>query len=432
MSNDTDLVAIRARWVLPADQPPIPDGLVTLEAGRIVAVGRNESGRPARDLGNVVVLPGLVNAHTHLEFSELAAPLGEPHMSFAEWIGSVVAYRRSQVTEGGVAGARTKSVRAGLNESRQCGTTLVGDIATEPWTATALNSAGPRGVVFHEILGLGADRIEPLLDSARDFVAERSADDPRILPAGWSVGLSPHAPYTVHFELLKKLVELSARSRVPLAMHLAETLEELELLGSHSGPLVERLRSLDAWHPDAVPRGIRPGDYLQQLAHSHRTLVVHGNYLGDDDYQTLANNRDRMSLVFCPRTHDYFGHGHYRLDDMLQAGVRVALGTDSRASNPDLDLLAELRFVAQRYEGIDPRELLRMATLSGAEALGLDQTTGSITRSKRADLTIVDLPDNALNDPYGFLWSDHVRVRAVVCGGCFFGPDDPHLQSNFS
>src|SRR5205823_8486807 len=139
----------------------------------------------------------------------------------------------------------------------------------------------------------------------------------------------------------------------------------------------------------------RPLDYLQTLATAHRALVIHGNYLAADEIQLLAAHRDCMSVVYCPRTHAYFGHEHYPLEAMLAAGVRVAVGTDSRASNPDLRLFEELREIARRHSAVSPEAVLQMGTLAGAEALGIAHEYGSITPGKRARLAVVTLPSNA-------------------------------------
>jgi len=213
------------------------------------------------------------------------------------------------------------------------------------------------------------------------------------------LGLSPHAPYTVWPELLRRLIKLSRERDMPVAMHLAESAEELELLASGSGPLQQLLEERGMWDAAAIPRGSRPMDYLRLLAEAPRTLVIHGNYLNDEERTFLAAHVDRMSLVYCPRTHAYFGHPPYPLAELQAAGVRVALGTDSRASNPDLDLLAEMRFVARTFPQIDPLEILHMGTLAGAEALGRADDVGSITSGKLANLVAIPLRGNARGTP---------------------------------
>ncbi len=184
------------------------------------------------------------------------------------------------------------------------------------------------------------------------------------------LGVSPHAPYTVHPEFLTLCVRKAWEKKIPLAHHLAESREELMLLRAGCGPFVKLLQDFDAWDPDAIPFGSRPLDYLMSLANSHRALVIHGNYLDDDEIGFLAAHAEKMSIVYCPRTHAYFQHDPYPLAKMIAAGVNVAIGTDSRASNPDLSVLADMRFAAKQHPLVPLATLLRMITSNAAKALG--------------------------------------------------------------
>jgi len=390
----SEAVAYCARWLIPVDRPPIEGGTVTLAGGRIVAVGENASGRPPRDLGDVAILPGLVNAHTHLEFSLLDKPLGQPGIAFPDWIARVVQHRREQnkvlfVETDGFQRFRRRAAQAGLAELRSSATTAVGDIATPGWPRECFPAAGPAVTIFLELLGLEPTKHDALLAMAQSFVLDLQDSVGGLRP-----GLSPHAPYTASPQLVQGACKLSAAERCPVTMHLAESRAELELLAAQRGRMVEILQSVGAWHPEAIPLGLRPLDYLKMLSTASRTLVIHGNYLAADEIEFLAAHRDRMSLVFCPRTHAYFGHEPYPLAQMLAAGLRVAVGTDSRASNPDLQLLEELRHIARHHPAIPPEAILRMGTLSGAEALGIAGDFGSITPGKRAALAAVPLLGN--------------------------------------
>ena len=403
-TNSAEPLAVRARWVFPVDRPPLEGGIVTIASGRIAAMGENTSGRPPRDLGDVALLPGLVNAHMHLEFSLLDRPLGQPGMPFPAWIEAVVAYRHQRdkpliVETDGFARFRRRWAEAGLSQLREAATVAAGDIATIDWPSECAPTGGLSLTAFTELLGLDPARQAMLLARARNYIEER-------LESGGSPkpGLSPHAPYTVGPDLLRKVCEMSAVERIPVAMHLAESREELELLRAHSGPLVEVLKRLDAWHPDSLPLGLSPIDYLQMLATAHRALVIHGNYLGRDEFEFVAAHRDRMSLVYCPRTHAYFGHEPYPLAGMLTAGARVAVGTDSRASNPDLSVLSELRHIAKNHPNVSRDAILRMGTQSGAESLGSGEKLGSITPGKRAWLATVRL-DQTSGEPHDLLFA---------------------------
>jgi cytosine/adenosine deaminase-related metal-dependent hydrolase len=387
-----EAVAYRARWVIPVDRPPIEGGVVTIAGRRIVEIGRNASSQPPRDLGDVALLPGFVNAHTHLEFSLLERPLGSPGMAFPDWIRLVVERRRQEakslmVETDGFQRFRRRAATAGLAEMRASGSVALADVATPGWPRECFPADDLDVTIFLELLGLDSQREEGLLAMASSFVL-----DLQDAAGGLRPGISPHAPYTVSPKLVERACQLSNSERCPVAMHLAESRDELELLAHHAGPLVEMLNSLSAWHAAAVPRGKRPLDYLRLLATAHRALVIHGNYLAQDEIDFLAVHRQRMSVVYCPRTHAYFGHKPYPLTEMLTAGVRVAIGTDSRASNPDLRLLEELRHTAQHHPAVSPDDILRMGTLSAAEALCIADKYGSITVGKSAALTVVPLP----------------------------------------
>ena len=240
-------------------------------------------------------------------------------------------------------------------------------------------------------------------------------DGPAGMFLGW--GVSPHAPYTVRWDALRRIGQLSASARVPLAMHVAESPDELELLRDHRGPLRELLEQLEVWDPSAFPPGLQLLDRLQVLATAHRALAIHGNYLTAEELRFLAEHRDRIALVYCPRTHAFFGHDNYPLAEILRAGLRLAIGTDSRASSPDLSVLAELRQAARSHPELPPEAILRMGTLSGACALGLGDRVGSLRAGKQADLVAVSLPESASDDPYAFLHDPACRVVRVYKSG---------------
>lgn len=384
MLDQPSPTSYRARWVIPIASPPIEQGVVTVVGDRIVSVGKQASGGTVVDLGNAALLPALINAHTHLEFSLFEKPFGHPGNSFAAWLTEVVKWRREQPA---VQGQTGMALEQGLREVDVTGTAIAGEIATplfsEVWTWNA--NTQPH-VVFLELLSLNPERVPPLAALASDFTHQGSLLRRR--------GLSPHAPYTVHPDLLSRAVQLSAERQIPLAMHIAESREELELLANQTGPLVNLLRTLGAWYPDSLSRGLRPLDYLQALAKAHRAVVAHGNYLTAAEIDFVAQQRDKLSIAYCPRTQAYFDHDPYPLEAMLRAGVRVAIGTDSRASNPDLSIWNELRFIRERYPALAPEQILRMGTLAGAEALGVSEEGGSIQAGKRAAFVRVPLADD--------------------------------------
>jgi cytosine/adenosine deaminase-related metal-dependent hydrolase len=265
----------------------------------------------------------------------------------------------------------------------------------------------PSLVLFRELIGLPADRVAGLVATAEHFVR---ADERR---SSLVRGLGPHAPYSVH----REVVAAAARLAAPLAMHVAESPEELELLRDGGGPFRAMLEEVGAWREGVIPAGARPLDYLKLLSLAPRSLVVHGNYLAADELAFLAERADRMALVYCPRTHAWFGHEPYPLDRALAAGVNVATGTDSRASNPDLSLLAELRHAARCHPTVRPADVLRMGTFAGAKALGRAEEWGSLASGKRADLVAVPIGNRPVRDPHELVFESDSPVIAAWRNG---------------
>jgi aminodeoxyfutalosine deaminase len=389
--------SMTARWVYPVDAAPLERGVVVVKGERITAIEPHGSRTPDVDLGNVAVLPGLVNAHTHLDLSGFPKPV--PFTGdFTDWLRSVIAHRRTLASE-----QVQDHIRAGLAESLSHGVTLLGDIAGQGLSAAVLTDAPLRAVVFHELLGLTAERAKLAETAAVEFLAAV----PRT--ATCRPGLSPHAPYSVRRDLFHAVADLARRQHLPVAVHLAETREELQLLEMHQGPFVGFLQSVGVWEPAGLVGS--PLEVVLLNKDVARVLLIHANYL---DPTTLLPG---ATVVYCPRTHAHFGHACHPYRQMLDRGVRVALGTDSRASNPDLDLLAEARFLHQLDPDVAGSVLLRMATLSGAEALGWAEETGSLTPGKSADLVTLPLPDRDEADPHRLILESTATARDVLFRG---------------
>jgi len=391
--------ALKARYVFPVSAKPIINGMVGIEGERIAAVGDHVAADTVEDLGNVAILPGLVNAHTHLEFSGLTKPLGEPGIGFVDWIYLI---RRESLE------IRIQAVKKGINECVRCGTTTIGEIAQGDFPAAELEKENmpADGTAFLELIAPTPQRVAAAMDIVQKHL------DPKYIP-NWQCGFSPHAPYSVHLDLLEKIIELSVRRQFPLAMHLAESREEIQWMEEGNGPLKDLLMDLGVYDPAAASHCSRPLDYLEMLAVADRVLIIHGNYLSRDEIGLLADHAETMAVVYCPRTHQYFGHERYPLDRMLTSGVTVCLGTDGRASSPDLDLLAEIRHVRQHHPEINPGIVLQLGTLLGAKALGRDNEIGSLQAGKYANLAIVPLPNRKSAGPYDLLFDSDKPAAAT-------------------
>ncbi|MGH8598338.1 MAG: amidohydrolase family protein, partial [Gammaproteobacteria bacterium] len=355
---------------------------------------------PNLDLGNAAILPGFVNAHTHLDLSGLRGRCPPSDAAqFTDWLRSVIRHRRTKTPE-----QIEADIRSGLADSIAYGTTLLGDIAAYGASWPVLVDSPVHSVVFHEVLGLPRSRAEETARSAAAWLNDHPAR------GNCRPGISPHAPYSVHSSLFQVCAELASRHGLPLATHLAETREEIELLNKHSGPFVELLREVGVWEEDGLVDGA--ADVVRLIKAAPKILLIHGNYL-----PLNTPLPPQASLVVCPRTHFAFGHVPHPLAQWLAKGVNVALGTDSLASNPDLDVLAEARFLFAREPRVGGATLLRMATLNGAIALGWDDETGSLTPGKSADLVVLPLPNRTTHGPFELVLESSERVKAVMCRG---------------
>ena len=378
-------VGYRAKWVCPVAQPIIENGIVICEDGKVRAVGdfNSHSCSTVFDLGEAGIVPGLVNAHTHLEFSNLSQPLGDPAAGFTNWILDVISHRKTSV---GSAQEKASAIESGIAQSAAAGVLAIGEIASTPWNSEPYQSAydtfGMRGVVFHEQLGNN-----PLEAFAKKN--EISAAVNKFDVRNCKSAISPHAPYSTAVTLFQTLVADATDSRTRVAMHLAETLEEIEFIETGTGPFAEMLNKLEI--PFQRQAGaINVGDYLRTLAQTD-ALIIHGNYLNVEELEFVAQH-ENLSIVFCPRTHAYFGHDEYPLRTMLDLKIKVAVGTDSRASNPDLDLFAELKHIAATQKTVSANEILTMATQSAAIALGFKNLLGTIEPGKSSRLCVISNP----------------------------------------
>ena len=376
---------VRARWVLPIDRPPLADAWVHVAEGRVAGVGQGRSPAEARDLGDVAILPGLVNAHTHLELSWMAG-LVPPAASMDVWIRALLRVRAG--ASPGFDAEREAAVFA-AHAMRDAGTVLVGDISNSLAFVDVLGDAGVGGVVFHELIGFNPDDPERIVRESRARVEERA----RELGAGRAHDLrltaAAHAPYSVAPGLFRAIA--AQRSSLPLTVHLGESPEEVEFLRTGRGPLRRLLEDLGVWTDAWDVPACDPVQYMHRLGYLGRgMLAVHAVHLGDE---ALAHLRAiDAAVVTCPRSNLWVGAGMPRIAHFYAAGVRVAIGTDSLASVASLsvfDELAELRRIAP---DVAAASLLESATRVGAAVLGFGDSHGTISPGKRAALIAVDVP----------------------------------------
>lgn len=392
----------RARTLLPIVAPPVEDGALLVEDGRIRACGAYRQlaaahpRAPLVDFGDAVLLPPLVNAHTHLELTDfpdwaVAAGVAAPPGDFVDWILQLVKVKRSVSAEQ----LRT-SLAAGLRAALLAGTGAIGDILTSLDAVSVYRSSPLRGCLFAEVLGYDPAVIAARLDTIAGLVQTPPAPD-----LAW--GLSPHAPYTLSAATIDQVFTFARRHALRCAMHLAESADESHFLHNASGAIAERLYVAAQWDPkSAHAPGCSP---VRALCRQDRLqsgdLAVHGVQVAAADLDLLRQTG--CSVVLCPRSNAALKVGKAPLAAYLAAGVPLALGTDSLASAPSLSLWDELAFAQTWFAGqASPCDWLRMATLGGARALGLDARMGRLAPGCDASFQVVTLPDwpglNALED----------------------------------
>jgi cytosine/adenosine deaminase-related metal-dependent hydrolase len=369
---------LRARWLLPIVAPPIEHGWIEIAAGRIVRTGRGSLAGPGEDLGDVAILPGLVNAHTHLELSWMAGRI-PPAARMVDWIRDLMAARRDG-PPGGEA-QRDTALRDAVQQLEAAGTVLVGDVTNTRESVPYLRDSQLGGVVFNELLGFSETDPAGRVDDAW----RTSVPVPR-----FENSVVAHAPYSVSPGLFQEIAR-QHHPPAPLAVHVAESADEIEFLRTGTGPFRDLLEELGAWTGNFTPPECDPVEYLRRLGYLQRgMLAVHAVHLADDALDALRDAGG--AVVTCPRSNTWVGAGLPRIAHAYAEGVPVAIGTDSLASTATLsvfDELAELRRIAP---DVAAAKLLESATRTGAQVLGYGADFGTLESGKRAALVAVDVP----------------------------------------
>jgi aminodeoxyfutalosine deaminase len=374
-----------ADWVLPIIDEPLPCGFVTIENGRIVKVGANAAAE-ATDLGRVAILPGLVNAHTHLELSYLHQRV-PPSSSFIAWVRQLMALRRQYPDP--AAPEIVETARGAIADARRFGTALTGDVSNTLMTVPLLRDAGMPAQVFYELLGFNVEDPDARVAAARRQANELSGGDVRIC-------LAAHAPYSVAPTLFSAIrADLDAQTRPVTSVHLGESPDELQFVKDGTGPVRELLEQVGVWTDawDAyLPSEQSPVGYLSDLGFLDRcVMVVHGVQFDGEDLTRLASLG--ITIASCPRSNRHVGAGDPPLEAFYAMDVDVAFGTDSLASVSDLNVFSELKEARRLAPRVPARRLLESATLVGARALGFGDEFGSLEAGKRAAMIAVRIPD---------------------------------------
>jgi cytosine/adenosine deaminase-related metal-dependent hydrolase len=383
MSSNGRGVAISAAWVLPIAGPPIEGATITVDGGRIVAVEKGVRPEAENIGGPCVVLPALVNAHTHLELSYLRGRIPRA-ASFTDWVKPLLAARQTAPDSDTV----TTEAAAAIDEACSTGTGIFGDVSNALGALPALRRSRRPARVFHELLGFNVADPAARVAEARARI-EAAAQESGSEAIRFS--LAPHAPYSVSPGLFDAIRRDATHHGEPTTVHLAESHEEVQLLADGSGPWRSLLERLGVWTDAWTPPACSPVAYLQQRGFlDASSLVVHGVQCTADD---IARIHDiGATVVSCPRSNAWVGAGRPPLEEFYAAGVPVAFGTDSLASVEDMNLFSELAWARRLAPKVPARRLIESATAVGARALGFDDDYGTIEPGKRAALISVRLP----------------------------------------
>jgi aminodeoxyfutalosine deaminase len=378
---------VRARCLLPLVSGPVDNGAVVIRNSRIKWLGRWRdcelpAGETLLDLGEVVLMPGLINAHCHLDYTSMAGQIPRPKV-FPDWVKNILSFKAhwsfSEFAESWLKGAR---------QLVEHGTTTVADIESVPelppetWKSTPL-----RMVSFLEITGVKSRRnADDLLSEASDWIERWPLDDRK------EAGISPHALYSTSPDLMRKSAKFAAERNLLLSTHLAESEAERSMFCDGAGPFFDWLKGQRKMDDCGRQTPVELAQEYGLL--NERLLIVHGNYLTAKDIAAVGESG--ASVVHCPRSHDYFGHAKFRYEELAKAGTNICLGTDSLATsrkvgaqNPELDLWCEMQTFARNYPGVSPRGVLHLVTSNPAKALHKAGQIGSLEPGAFGDLVAV-------------------------------------------
>ena len=408
---------VRARTVVTMDGAPIDNGAVAVSENRIVDVGKFDEIKTRNageivDLGEQALLPGLINAHCHLDYTCLRGKIS-PQKTFADWIRAINA-EKARLSSGDY----LSSINKGFGEAKRFGTTTVANLTAFPDLVPEIH-APIRTWWFAELIDVRApDRAKEIADLAIESLNNTE---------NW--GLAPHALFTASKILFERCEEIARRQNVLLTTHLAESREEMEMFRDASGKLYEFLKSMgrpmdDCGHETPlelflhlIGRGGSPNrPRAIEVNHPYPSwIVAHLNELAESDFKSLEKSNAKFHVVHSPRSHDYFKHSQFPFKRLHSLGFNICLGTDSLASNESLSLFAEMRAFQRREPGISPDEILKMVTVNPAMALHQEKMIGRIRPGFCADL--IAIPCSQRGDLFGEIVGFDGQVDSVMVNG---------------
>ncbi len=389
------MIIIRAKYLIPNPENCIENGAVTVNGVKIDRFGKFDElkthgkNETIIDLGNAVILPGLINIHTHLDLCNLHNRV-KPTNNFTHWVFQIAGAKLRWKDEDYIS-----SIEKGAEICIESGTTTLADIASTGHSFAILKKYPLRKVVFKEIINTNPDNVNDVMNKIQTELSMTATDN--LL----HTGLSPHAPYSVSKELYQAIAQMAKKTGTPICTHIAETQDEIEFLTRGTGNFPILLKQLRAMPNNWQPPGFTPILYLKETGIlSSSPLLIHCNYITDEEISMIKSTN--ANVAFCPRSHRFFGHTNHPVQKLLDAGINVGLGTDSLASNDSLSILDEMKFLFNNYS-ISPKTLLTLATINGAKALNMESKVGQIREGFQADLCAIRISNSHTDNIYNQL-----------------------------
>ena len=412
------MIAYKADWICPITSGPVQGGVLLVEGSRIVGVAetRDHPGVEYLEYPGCAIIPGFVNTHTHLELALFHGFLDK--LSFADWISELVRIKYGHCTPD----VLKMSAQLGAMEMLKTGVTAVGEVMDAGTGWDAMLEFGLQGIAYQEVFGpddaVALEALKGLRGKVDGYLARQTPNQ--------RIGVSPHAPYTVSRSLFEGVRDYARRDGLRMTAHIAESHDETLFVRQGAGAFGTRHRKRNI---RVTPRGCSPVAYLDSLGMlGEDMLLVHAIETDAADIRRI--HETGSYVAHCPKSNMFFGHGIAPVAEMHGQGVCVTLGTDSAASNDGMDMFAEMRVVkAQQHLGF--QDVFRMATIEGAQALGMEDVVGSLEAGKRADFVVVRLKDSR-GDPFEEMvrFAEVADVKATYLGGREAAVDDKELRTD--